>query len=218
MLPYTPPLMRGGVFLIHTTHAVFAAALTEVMLVSEHAPISWQAAATIAVAFVVAPVPDIDQPESWVSRHIPGASLVSKFIRHRTLTHSLLVSVLLYLVLFGLGFHIPDWLATGIFMGWVSHWLIDLVNPMGVQLFYPLPWWVKPPVPWLAIGVESPGESLIRALMRVFVTVLTLSYLLVHAPPMLQKAAGPLETYALRWVGLWTWPWLGTVCHVLHLR
>ncbi|WP_230087741.1 metal-dependent hydrolase [Alicyclobacillus mali (ex Roth et al. 2021)] len=203
--------------MIHTTHAVFAAALTEVILASEHAPITWQAVATAAVAYAVAPVPDIDQPESWVSRHLPGASIVSMFVRHRTLTHSLLASLLLYLVLFGLGFHIPQWLATGIVVGWVSHWLIDLVNPMGVQLFYPLPWWVKPPVPWLAIGVESAGETVIRVALTAFVLIFALAYLLLHAPVEVQRAAAHLLPAARRLVGAVTWPWLGACCRFLHL-
>ncbi|WP_236011205.1 metal-dependent hydrolase [Alicyclobacillus fructus] len=204
--------------MIHTTHAVFAVALTEVMLASEHAPITWQAAATAAVAYAVAPVPDIDQPESWISRHIPGASVVSMFVRHRTLTHSLLVSALLYLVLFGLGLRIPDWLATGIWVGWVSHWVIDLVNPRGVQLFYPLPWWVKPPVPWLAIEVESTGETVIRVALTAFAVLFALAYLFLHAPLEIQHAAGEVLPDARRVVGWGTWPWFGAVCRFLHLQ
>lgn len=203
--------------MIHTTHAAFAAALTEVMLVSEHAPITWQAAATVAVAAAVAPIPDIDQPESWISRHLPGASLVSRFVRHRTLTHSLLVTIVLYLTLFGLGLRVPHWFATGVVVGWMSHWLIDLVNPMGVQLFYPLPWWIKPPIPWLAIGVESPGESAVRVILRIFTLLLTLSYLLIHAPRVIRASSGPLALYAARWVDMFTWPWLGETCRILHL-
>jgi inner membrane protein len=99
--------VKGGDFLIHTTHAAFGAALMETILVSQHAPLTWQAAGAVAAAFIVAPFPDIDQPESWVSRHVPLAGVVSMFVRHRTLTHSLAVTVALYLLLFDMGLHVP---------------------------------------------------------------------------------------------------------------
>jgi inner membrane protein len=67
------------------------------------------------------------------------------------------------------------WLATGIVVGWLSHWLIDLLNPMGVQLFYPLPVWIKPPVPFLAVPVDSPAEAVIRLLIQLYAVVLGVS-------------------------------------------
>ncbi|SFV10426.1 metal-dependent hydrolase [Alicyclobacillus macrosporangiidus] len=203
--------------MIHTTHAAFGAALMETILVAEHAPVTWQAAAAVTVAFTVAPFPDIDQPESWVSRHVPFGSVVSMFIRHRTLTHSLAVTVALYLVLFDMGVRIPGWLATGIIVGWTSHWLIDLLNPMGVQLFYPLPIWVRPPIPWLAIGVESPGEAIIRLVIQVYAVSLGASYGLLHLPGAVRETGRFVMPYASRLVEAVSLPWLADACRWLHL-
>jgi inner membrane protein len=201
---------------IHTTHAAFGAALMETILVSQHAPLTWQAAGAVAAAFAVAPFPDIDQPESWVSRHVPLASVVSMFVRHRTLTHSLAVTVALYLLLFDMGLHVPIWLATGIVVGWLSHWLIDLLNPMGVQLFYPLPVWIKPPVPFLAVPVDSPAEAVIRLLIQLYAVVLGVSYVLLYLPPAVRETAKLLLPYAAPVVETFSWPWLAAACHAIH--
>ncbi|MCL6547698.1 MAG: metal-dependent hydrolase [Alicyclobacillus sp.] len=210
--------MEGGVsFVIHTTHAAFGAALMETILAAEHAPITWQAGAAVAMAFLVAPFPDIDQPESWVSRRIPFAGMVSMFVRHRTLTHSLALTAALYLLLFDCGLGVPRWLATGIVVGWLSHWLIDLLNPMGVQLFYPLPVWVKPPVPWLAIGVESAGEALVRLLLQVYAVALGASIGVLHLPVGVRHTAARLLPYTSRLVEAVSWPWLADACRWLHL-
>jgi inner membrane protein len=180
-------------FLIHTTHAAFGAALMETILVSQHAPLTWQAAGAVLASSVVAPFPDIDHPESWVTQHVPFGFVVSKFTRHRTLTHSLAVTVALYLLLFDAGLGVPRWLATGIVVGWLSHWLIDL-----------------------AVEVDSLGETIIRLVLQLYVALIGTSYVLLSLPASVREYATGILPYASRVVETFSWPWMAATCHFLH--
>lgn len=191
--------------MIHSTHSLFGVTLAEVILVSEHAPLSWQAGAVLIAAGLAAPFPDMDHPSSWVTLHVPGLRLVSKVVQHRTLTHSILLSAVLYLLLFDVIPVVPPWLATGIVVGWISHWIIDLINPMGVRVFYPLKVWIKPPIHMLSIAVNGIGETVIRTMLKAFAVIVIFLYLAVlipHIPFMVTHPAHELLRYI-------TWPWLG---------
>jgi inner membrane protein len=148
---------------------------------------------------------------------VPLTSVVSTLVRHCTLTHSLAVTVALNLLLFGMGLHVPVWLATGIVVGWLSHWLFDLLNSMGVQLFCPLPLWIKLPVPFLAVSVDSPAEVVIRLLLQLYGVVLRVSYVLLHLLPAVRETAKLLLPYAAWVVETFSWPWLVAACHVFTL-
>lgn len=177
----------------------------ETILVAEHAPLTWQAGAAVVVAGLIAPFPDMDLSVSWVSQHVPFVGQVSRFVRHRTLTHSLLLSTIIYLLLFIVFTGTPRWLATGILVGWVSHWLIDLINPMGVQLFYPFRFQVKPPIEAISIAVNGVGEAIIRTLLKIYVVAVLVLYVGVSLP-----FVPPHFVYLGRhWLAPFVWSWLG---------
>lgn len=77
-----------------------------------------------AVGIIVGAVlPDIDSPESLVGRHIP---VIPRLIPHRTLTHSLLLVLA--------GYVVSPYLALGLGI----HLLLDMMNPKGVPLLWPM--------------------------------------------------------------------------------
>lgn len=217
--------------MIYDTHAAFGAALMETILISEHAPLSWQAGAAVVVALACAVLPDIDQPESWIARRIDPLGIVSKVFRHRTFTHSLLMTVLLYCVLFVAFPAIPVWLASGVFVGWVSHWLIDLTNPMGVMLFWPFPtrgmqrsvhWngFVRNPIRPLTIPVESAGEEVVKAALKLYALFAFVFYVMANFPfflGALRTEYRPVRAFTAHTLSYVTWPFLAHAARFLHI-
>ncbi|CAM3169714.1 metal-dependent hydrolase [Staphylococcus argensis] len=89
--------------------------------------------------------PDICHTRSKVGRKFKLLSWVIRLLfGHRTFTHSLsfiaFVGILLYLL------QTPNYYATAIIAGMISHIILDMLTPRGVKLLYPLPINVKFPV------------------------------------------------------------------------
>ncbi|MCY0895230.1 MAG: metal-dependent hydrolase [Alicyclobacillaceae bacterium] len=217
--------------MVYDTHAAFGAALMETILVAEHASLSWQAGAAVALACACAVLPDIDHPSSWITQRVDPLGLVSKVFRHRTFTHSLILSALLYLVLFVVFPGVPVWLASGVLVGWMSHWLIDLTNPAGVMLFWPFPtrgmqqrihWngFVRNPVKWLTIPVESTGEDVAKILLKLYTLFVAVLYLLAHFPldlGFLSGAYQPVRAFAAHTLSYVEWRFLAHAALALHI-
>lgn len=114
--------------------------------------------------------------------------------RHRGIAHSVLAwAVSTWLVIPVLGLVMAHvWYAAGVFLGhpiWVfaiwhwwgvgkrtgwaagyaSHMVVDALNTKGVQWFWPLPIWVKSPIPNIAVG--TPPETIFRWLMLIALAV-----------------------------------------------
>lgn len=88
------------------------------------------------VAAIGAILPDIDHPKGWLSQKIPLLHYPFKVFGHRGATHSLLAALIIFGVMgaiFG-----GSVITMGITIGYVSHILLDLLNPRGVPLFYPI--------------------------------------------------------------------------------
>ncbi len=216
--------------MLYDTHAAFGAALMETILVSEHVPFTWQAGAAVGVALCAAVLPDIDHPESWITQRVDPLRIVSKTFRHRTFTHGLLMAALLYVVLF-VALPVPLWLASGIFVGWMSHWIIDLTNPAGVMLFWPFPtrkmqaqlhWngFVRNPLRPLTIPVKSPGENAVKTLLKLYALFLGALYVLAHFPVslgFLESLYTPVQTFAYHLLSYEQWPWLAHVAWMFHI-
>ena len=89
-------------------------------------------------------MPDIDTKQSKISREHKVTSFFTRlFFTHRGFTHSLLALGILGAVLFcvsrfttGIPYVIPA--VIGILIGYGSHLLLDMLNPMGIPLLYPL--------------------------------------------------------------------------------
>lgn len=82
-------------------------------------------------------LPDIDHPRSVLSGWLPGAGLLRLGTRHRGLTHS--VIPLMVVALAVLVSTMPGKAVNfAIMAGMISHLILDMLTPEGVQLFYPL--------------------------------------------------------------------------------
>ena len=81
-------------------------------------------------------LPDICSPQSTIGRKLPILSRVfSGTFGHRTFTHSLAMLVLIW---FGFGF--LDWsvaIKMGLFLGIVSHLILDALTEDGIQFLWP---------------------------------------------------------------------------------
>ena len=81
-------------------------------------------------------LPDIDQPKSTISSYIPiMPRLMSMFIKHRGIFHSIFFAVLIpYAVAY---FTIPAY-GIAIFIGYISHLLIDGITKQGINFLNPI--------------------------------------------------------------------------------
>lgn len=77
-------------------------------------------------------LPDIDHPDSFLGREV---QIVGSIIRHRTITHSIMFAAVLGLI--GMFFSVPA--GIGLFIGILSHLLLDMIdmNSNGVCLLAP---------------------------------------------------------------------------------
>lgn len=83
-------------------------------------------------------LPDIDIPTSGIGRpFFPIAQRVNRLVGHRTVTHSLLGLLLFALLLLPVYLLWHRGLALAILLGYASHILLDQLNVMGVDLFWP---------------------------------------------------------------------------------
>lgn len=97
-----------------------------------------QAAVITGCSAVAALIPDIDICTSKLgSKAAPASFLIQLFIGHRTIFHS----PLLYCILFGtLMYYFPGktlFILAGA-IGTASHLILDMANPAGIPLFWPL--------------------------------------------------------------------------------
>jgi inner membrane protein len=178
----------------YRTHSMTGALAMELLLVETHAQVHWWTPVLVVAASLSATVPDIDHPESTVSHRVPLVGIIARFLKHRTVTHSLLAVVVVWALLVRfLYFNLPGgmpWnsLAWALVIGYASHPLIDLLNEEGVQLFWPLPYWVRVLPEPLAIPVDSIRGKIIFWIFKAAVVVIGVSYAVVsirlNVPPL----------------------------------
>ncbi|MGV8149589.1 MAG: metal-dependent hydrolase [Alkaliphilus sp.] len=78
-------------------------------------------------------LPDIDHANSYVTNRTGLlGKLISRCIKHRGLTHSLLFSFLLFSFFYGTGSYVYPFM-----VGYLSHILLDMCTAKGVSLLYP---------------------------------------------------------------------------------
>lgn len=102
----------------------------------------------VAGAFVAARLPDLD---------------IKLPVRHRSVTHSILITALLY---FGVFYALPRPLALGFMVGYISHIAADMFTVNGVELLWPIPKRIK--VPFFSV-VRTGG--LLEALLSIGVLI-----------------------------------------------
>ena len=91
--------------------------------------------------------PDIDKSTTKIGKNIflkPISLFIQKKYGHRTITHSLIVSlVCLSLLIYsscmfrGLAYYLYSNLVIGFSIGYMSHLLLDFLTVQGIPLFYP---------------------------------------------------------------------------------
>ena len=92
-------------------------------------------------------MPDIDKPTSKVGRNIfinPLSKVIHKQFGHRTITHSVILSVLFLSILVAssymykdIPFYFYSNFTIGFSVGYLSHLLLDALTVEGIPLFYP---------------------------------------------------------------------------------
>lgn len=102
----------------------------------------------ISSATVGSLAPDIDHPTSKVGRKFvlkPISKFINKTFGHRTITHSVIISILMTVLLLsfvesfnGILQYIYWYSALGFCIGYFSHLLLDAFTVDGIPVFYPL--------------------------------------------------------------------------------
>ena len=187
--------------MIAPTHAIYGPAVALIILAvfGVEASFHWT---VIFCALLGSVLPDIDHPTSTIGRLVPWISKpIERRFGHRSITHSALgtvVAAIVFLLIVSisitvmqkgvLGF-IPDILRlTAAFtLGYVSHIVLDMLTPRGVELLWPNPNRHVLFKDKLQVETASKGELPVAALGLV---------LLVLAFPLSQY--GPMT--AFRWM------------------
>lgn len=92
--------------------------------------------------------PDIDHPTSKIGKKFllkPISIFLNKFFGHRTITHSVIMAILMTIILFSFSTmttgdlnYIYTNLVIGFSVGYFSHLLLDMFTVEGIPVFYPL--------------------------------------------------------------------------------
>lgn len=88
----------------------------------------------IAVGALAALLPDIDEPNSMLSRKIPIIPHIVGFFGHRKITHSLLGAFLFSVPMF---IWLPEYLTVFV-AGYLSHLVLDSMTNMGTPWLFPI--------------------------------------------------------------------------------
>ena len=94
----------------------------------------------VSVGAIAGLLPDVDISKSPAGRILfPLSSFLEKRFPHRSCTHSILASIALGSVVYGLAYSsLISWrLAHAIEVGYTSGYLVDAITKSGIQLFFP---------------------------------------------------------------------------------
>ena len=200
------------------THRTFGVIAMGAMLISAGVPPGWQSGVSLAVSALAAYGPDLDSARSTISGAVPGAGIAGRFIAHRTVTHSLLMTAVIWLLLTQIV--VPWYVLAGVVIGWSSHWFIDMFNREGVQLFWPMPIWVKFLPSELGIQTGGDIEKLLRKVLMLVEIVFLWGYFSLLILPHLRALpwVWDLEMGVKRNLGYLDWHFLRSILHgLLHM-
>lgn len=102
-----------------------------------------------AVAAVSALLPDVESPKSFVGRKLPGVSHAGEMVfGHRQAFHSLLAAAgfLAVAYVISASVHLSYCYAFSGFIGYVSHLILDTLNPAGIPWLWPLKFRLRIPL------------------------------------------------------------------------
>lgn len=106
-------------------------------------------------------LPDIDNPSSIIGREAP---ILSRVLKHRGFNHSLISLCVIFFGTYNIFNATFSKFAT---LGWASHIFLDLLNPAGVQLFWPMHGKIR----WGLVRCGGVGELIVLALILIFAGV-----------------------------------------------
>lgn len=158
------------------THDVIA--LSSLVTASVYFPPSELNVTTAFVCLVGSVVgslaPDLDQASNRLWDMLPAGNYVGKilrklFIQHRTISHSLLGTWLMYKILsfvlpkiFNPDFVQVQLVITSIMIGFISHLIADMFTKKGIPLFFPIPIKIGiPPIKKLRIKAGKFAEKFV---------------------------------------------------------
>ncbi|MCC5912519.1 MAG: metal-dependent hydrolase [Clostridiaceae bacterium] len=98
-------------------------------------------------------LPDVDHKNARIGRFIP----LWRFLKHRTLTHSIWIVLLMVLIT-----KVQNYIGYGLFVGVTTHILADLFSMSGCCFFFPL---LKHPQQFAEIKTNSKEEDKIRIIV-----------------------------------------------------
>lgn len=127
--------------MLYKTHIIGGAtAATIFTLATSYTDVSLETlGAAIVTGAIGGLIPDIDHPNSKISQNLkPASTIINLLFSHRGLFHV----PIFYVVIWGLLlFQItnPYWLffTNTMFIGIMSHLLLDALNPRGIPMFFP---------------------------------------------------------------------------------
>jgi inner membrane protein len=163
--------------MLQKTHSVAGLISAEIVLVYQGVSfLSWEAAGALLLGCLAGTLADVDKPGSTMAKVLfPLSALLHILhVRHRTVTHSLLI-ILLFMFASS---QLPSLFYWVFIMAYASHPLIDLLNDKGVQLFWPIPWKIRVLPKWMAITTGSSIETVFRFLL--FVLSLGIPFLTIQ--------------------------------------
>lgn len=134
------------------------------------------------IAMASSLLPDIESPDSFIGRKLPIISHGNKLVfGHRQVFHSLIGALAFFLISLILvkGFHLPINYAMAVFIGYLSHLVLDSFNPAGVPWLWPLEFRLK-------IPVTQPGGIIERFILLPGTTLIAVVILGKHMFPFLR--------------------------------
>lgn len=97
----------------------------------------------VGIAVISALLPDVDQHASIINRLLFFSKIFSKIFKHRGFTHSILATVLGYMLFF---LTLSPNYAIAFAIGYLSHLFADAITIEGVNFFYPFPSRIAGPI------------------------------------------------------------------------
>ncbi|MFD0681520.1 MULTISPECIES: metal-dependent hydrolase [unclassified Paenibacillus] len=144
--------------MLQKTHSVAGLVAAECVLLHQNvAFLSWEAFGAVLLGCLAGPLADVDKQGSTMAKILFPLSALLRIlkVRHRTVTHSLIFIMILWLI----SSPLPALYHWVFITAYASHPLIDLLNEKGVQLFWPLRFKVRLLPKFLAIDTGSTGET-----------------------------------------------------------
>lgn len=159
-----------------STHIFAGSAAGLCLSISEGLNIT-QTGIVTSIVVVASLIPDIDCHTSKIGHSCGGISKLIQFIfGHRTMFHSPIFYFILAMVLKNYG--VSAFVLKAGLLGITSHLLLDMLNPMGIPVLYPIPYNYR-----LLFGIVNSGGLIDHILGATFALIT-----LILSVPLVERA------------------------------